>query len=77
VFCGAKENRSGGQTTGATFESRIILANFGAQELAVALEAHFSTAQQVCHGRDRFFRVFGAGTNGEDEIAKRKFRARL
>jgi len=72
-----KENRSGGQTTGATFESRISLANLGAQEFAVALDAYFSAAQQVSHGRDRFFCVLRAGTDCQDEIAKGKFRTLL
>jgi len=53
------------------------LANLGAQELAVALDAHFSAAQEVSNGRDRFFRVLRAGTDCEDEVAKRKFRAWL
>ena len=55
----------------------ISLANLGAQEFAVALDAHFSAAQQISHGRDCFFSIPGAGTDCEDEIAKRKFRTRL
>jgi hypothetical protein len=53
------------------------LANLGAQELAVALDAHFSAGQEVGHGCDCFFCVLGAGTHCEDEVAKRKFRAWL
>ncbi|OLD70746.1 MAG: hypothetical protein AUG90_00700 [Verrucomicrobia bacterium 13_1_20CM_4_55_9] len=55
----------------------ISLANLGAQEFAVALDAHFSAAQQVSHGRDRFFCVLRAGTDCQDEIAKGKFRTLL
>jgi hypothetical protein len=58
-------------------QSGSDLANPSAQKLAVALDAHFSAGQQVSHSRDRFFRVPRAGANGEDKIAKGKFRTRL
>jgi hypothetical protein len=77
VFCGEKQNRSGRLTTGAIeiLFKPVGLANLGAEKLAVALEAHFSASQKISHCRDRFFRVFGAGTNRENQVAKRKFRA--
>jgi hypothetical protein len=46
------------------------LANLGAEELSVALEAHLSAAKQISHGRDRLLGIAGAGTNGEDQIAE-------
>jgi hypothetical protein len=77
VFCDLKEKRSGGQTAGATFENLIILANLGPQEFAIALDAHFSTGQEFSYGRDCLFRVLRAGTDGENEVTKGKFRTGL
>jgi len=51
----------------------IKLANFGAEEPAVALEANFSAAEKISHRRDRLLRIGGARTNGENQIAERKF----
>jgi hypothetical protein len=51
----------------------LKLANFSAEKLAVALEANFSAAEKVSHRRDRLLGVGGARTNGEDQIAERKF----
>jgi hypothetical protein len=56
-------------------EIRVVsLADLGAEKFAVALDAHFSAGQQVSDGCNRFFRVRGAGTHGQDEIAQGKFR---
>jgi len=51
----------------------VSLANFGAEEFAVALEAHPAAAEQVGHSRDRLLGVGGARTDSENQIAKRKF----
>jgi hypothetical protein len=44
----------------------LKLANFGAEEFAVALEANFSAAEKISHCRDSLLGVGGARTNGED-----------
>jgi hypothetical protein len=51
----------------------LKLANLGAEEFAVALEANFSAAEKISHRRDRLLGVASARTNGEDQIAERKF----
>jgi hypothetical protein len=48
----------------------VSLADFGAEEFAVALETHLSAAEEISHCRDRLFGIAGAGTDGEDEIAE-------
>jgi len=71
-----KENRSGRRTTGATSENRLstlALANLGAKESTLALDADFAAAQQIGYGCDCLFGVFGAGTDGENQIAEGKF----
>jgi hypothetical protein len=73
VFCGRKEKRSGRLTTGAFRNSLLFnasLANFGAQEFAVALETDFAAAQEIGHCRDSFLGIFSAGADGENEIAE-------
>jgi hypothetical protein len=51
----------------------LKLANFGAEKFAVALEANFSATEEVSYRGDRFLGVARARTNGEDQIAERKF----
>jgi hypothetical protein len=68
-----KKNRSGNLITGAIRNSVLAgarLANLGAEKFAVALETYLSAPEKVSHSRDRFLRVAGAGTDGEDQIAK-------
>jgi hypothetical protein len=56
------------------FEIRLCvqfaLANFSAQEFAVAFETDFAAAQKVGHRRNGFLGVLGARANGENEIAE-------
>jgi hypothetical protein len=77
---GGKEKRSGQKNCRSDFRKSIFdlrLANLGAQEAAIALQANFATGQQIGHRRDRFFCAASAGTNGENQITKGKFRAGL
>jgi hypothetical protein len=48
----------------------VSLANFSAEEFAVALDAHFPAAEQISHRGHCLFGVFGARTDREDQIAK-------
>ena len=61
----------------ANLKSDELLADAGATELSVTLYAHLTTAEKVGHRGDRFFGVFGAGTDCENEIAERELGARL
>jgi hypothetical protein len=51
----------------------LKLANLGAEKFAVALETNFSAAEKISHRRDCLLGVAGARTNGENQIAERKF----
>ena len=71
-----QKNRSANLITGAIRNSLLAndrLANLGAEEFAVALEAQPAAAEQVGHSRDRLLGVGGARTDSENQIAKRKF----
>jgi len=76
-----KKRRSGGLTTGATPQifdvAPKLRTNPRAAELAVILNSDLATAEKVCYRCYRFFAVFRAGTDRENEIAKRELRARL
>jgi len=61
----------------AKLKSDELLADPGATELSVTLYAHLTTAEKIGHRGDRFFGVFGAGTDCENEIAERELGARL
>ena len=58
------------------FEIRFLvpvasdLANLGAKEFAVALQAHFSAAEKISYGCDCLFGIAGARTNGKDQVTK-------
>ncbi len=47
-------------------------ADLRAKEAAMILYADPAAAEQISHRRCRFTAAFGAGTNGEDEIAEGK-----
>jgi hypothetical protein len=49
-------------------ESR--LANAGARKAAVVFHANLAAAEQIGDRSDGFLRVFGAGTDREDQIAE-------
>ena len=51
----------------------LCLADLGPEKPAVALNAHFTAAQEIGHGRDCFFCVLCARTDGKNQIAERKF----
>jgi hypothetical protein len=71
VFCGAKKIAPADKPAERFREIRFVsLANLGAEKFAVALEFHFSAAEQIGHSRNCLLGIAGAGTDGEDEIAE-------
>jgi hypothetical protein len=52
----------------------LRLANLGAHETAVALNANFAASEKVRHSRNGLFRVPRAGADGNDQVTERKFR---
>ena len=53
------------------------LANPGAQETSVILDAYLTARQKVCDRGYRFCAAAGAGTNCQDQITERKPSARF
>jgi hypothetical protein len=50
-----------------------FLANPGAIEATVAFHPHLAAAEKISHRSDSLLGIFGAGANGENEIAERQF----
>jgi hypothetical protein len=49
-----------------------FLANAGAIKATVALHPHLAAAEKISHRGDRLLGIFGAGADGENQIAERK-----
>ena len=50
-----------------------FLANPGAIEATVAFHSHLAAAEKISHRRHSLLGIFGAGADGENEIAEREF----